>query len=78
MILWSGWPFLVRGCKSFRTMNLNMFSLIGIEAVTGKGVKGIVDGRAVALGNAEDARRPRSRSVRPPARPTPAATRGRR
>jgi Cu+-exporting ATPase len=28
VILWSGWPFLVRGAKSFRTMNLNMFSLI--------------------------------------------------
>jgi len=30
VILWSGWPFLVRGVKSFRTMNLNMFSLIGM------------------------------------------------
>ena len=30
VILWSGWPFLVRGAKSFRTMNLNMFSLIGV------------------------------------------------
>jgi Cu+-exporting ATPase len=30
VILWAGWPFLVRGAKSFRTMNLNMFSLIGI------------------------------------------------
>ncbi len=30
VILWSGWPFLVRGAKSFRTMNLNMFSLIGM------------------------------------------------
>ena len=28
VVLWSGWPFLVRGWKSFRTMNLNMFSLI--------------------------------------------------
>ena len=28
VILWAGWPFLVRGAKSFRTMNLNMFSLI--------------------------------------------------
>ncbi|SFQ26736.1 copper-(or silver)-translocating P-type ATPase, partial [Tranquillimonas alkanivorans] len=25
-----GWPFLVRGWNSFRTMNLNMFSLIGM------------------------------------------------
>ncbi len=30
VILWSGWPFLVRGYQSFRTMNLNMFSLIGM------------------------------------------------
>ena len=30
VILYSGWPFLVRGAKSFRTMNLNMFSLIGM------------------------------------------------
>ena len=30
VVLWAGWPFLVRGAKSFRTMNLNMFSLIGM------------------------------------------------
>ncbi|HSM19635.1 MAG TPA: heavy metal translocating P-type ATPase, partial [Hyphomicrobiales bacterium] len=30
VVLWSGWPFLVRGYKSFLTMNLNMFSLIGM------------------------------------------------
>jgi len=30
VILWSGWPFLVRGFRSFQTMNLNMFSLIGL------------------------------------------------
>ena len=30
VILWSGWPFLVRSVKSFRTLNLNMFSLIGM------------------------------------------------
>ena len=30
VILWSGWPFLVRGFNSFRTMNLNMFSLIAM------------------------------------------------
>ncbi len=30
VILWSGWPFFVRGFQSFRTMNLNMFSLISI------------------------------------------------
>lgn len=30
VILWAGWPFFVRGWKSFATMNLNMFSLIGM------------------------------------------------
>ncbi len=30
VVLWSGWPFLVRGWRSFRTMNLNMFTLIAI------------------------------------------------
>jgi P-type Cu+ transporter len=30
VVLWSGWPFLVRAARSFRTMKLNMFSLIGL------------------------------------------------
>ena len=30
VVLWCGWPFLVRGWNSFRTMHLNMFSLIGM------------------------------------------------
>ncbi|WP_227370698.1 copper-transporting P-type ATPase [Halomonas sp. M20] len=30
VVLWSGWPFFVRGWNSFRTLNLNMFSLIGM------------------------------------------------
>tara|TARA_R110001592_G_scaffold363360_1_gene685159 strand:- start:7964 stop:10216 length:2253 start_codon:yes stop_codon:yes gene_type:complete len=30
VILWSGWPFFVRGAQSFRSMNLNMFSLISM------------------------------------------------
>jgi Cu+-exporting ATPase len=30
VILWAGWPFFVRGVKSFITMNLNMFSLISM------------------------------------------------
>ncbi|MCF8880994.1 heavy metal translocating P-type ATPase [Hyphobacterium sp. SN044] len=30
VVLWCGWPFLVRGWISFRTLNLNMFSLIGM------------------------------------------------
>ena len=33
VVLWSGWPFLVRGWKSFRSMNLNMFSLIGMGVI---------------------------------------------
>jgi len=28
--LWSAWPFYVRGIQSVRTMNLNMFTLIGL------------------------------------------------
>lgn len=30
VVLWGGWPFFVRAWASFRTWNLNMFSLIGI------------------------------------------------
>nr|WP_274378219.1 copper-translocating P-type ATPase [Novosphingobium pentaromativorans] len=30
VILWSGWPFFERGWNSFRTWNLNMFSLISM------------------------------------------------
>ncbi|WP_232829505.1 copper-translocating P-type ATPase [Tropicimonas sp. IMCC34043] len=30
VVLWCGWPFLVRGWISFRTMKLNMFSLIAM------------------------------------------------
>ncbi|MFW8595049.1 copper-transporting P-type ATPase [Cribrihabitans neustonicus] len=30
VVLWCGWPFLVRGWHSFRTLNLNMFSLIAM------------------------------------------------
>ena len=29
-MLWAGWPFLERGWRSFRTWQLNMFSLIGL------------------------------------------------
>ena len=30
VVLWCGWPFLTRGWNSFRTRNLNMFSLIAM------------------------------------------------
>ncbi|MEE2525546.1 copper-translocating P-type ATPase [Hyphobacterium sp. HN65] len=30
VVFWSGWPFLERGWHSFRTLNLNMFSLIAM------------------------------------------------
>ncbi len=30
VVLWGGWPFFVRGLQSLKTMNLNMFTLIGI------------------------------------------------
>ena len=30
VVLWAGWPFFVRCVQSLRTLNLNMFTLIGI------------------------------------------------
>ena len=30
VVLWGGWPFFVRGAKSFATRNFNMFTLIAI------------------------------------------------
>jgi len=30
VVLWGGWPFFVRGWRSLVTMNLNMFTLIGL------------------------------------------------
>jgi Cu+-exporting ATPase len=30
VVLWAGWPLLVRGMRSFATRNLNMFSLIAV------------------------------------------------
>jgi len=30
VVLWCGWPFLVRGWRSLRGVNLNMFTLIGL------------------------------------------------
>lgn len=30
VVLWGGWPFFVRGWTSFKTWNLNMFSLIAL------------------------------------------------
>ena len=30
VVLWGGWPFLVRGWQSVQTWNLNMFTLIGL------------------------------------------------
>ena len=30
VVLWAGWPFFVRGWRSIRTWNLNMFTLIAI------------------------------------------------
>ena len=37
VVLWCGWPFLVRGGRSFRTRNLNMFSLIAIGVAAAYG-----------------------------------------
>jgi len=33
VVFWCGWPLLVRGAKSFRTLNLNMFSLIAVGTI---------------------------------------------
>lgn len=33
VVFWCGWPLLVRGVKSFRSLNLNMFSLIALGTV---------------------------------------------
>ncbi len=30
VVIWGGWPFFVRAAQSLRTMNLNMFTLIGL------------------------------------------------
>ncbi|MDF1586235.1 copper-transporting P-type ATPase [Marinimicrococcus flavescens] len=30
VVLWGGWPFFVRAARSLRSMNLNMFTLIGL------------------------------------------------
>jgi Cu+-exporting ATPase len=34
VVLWAGWPFLVRGWQSVRTRNLNMFTLIALGTGT--------------------------------------------
>ena len=68
VILWSGWPFLVRGWKSFRTMNLNMFSLIGMGVTAAYAFSVVAGDRAGAV----PARLPR------PFRPGRGLLRGRR
>ncbi|QDU95283.1 heavy metal translocating P-type ATPase [Lignipirellula cremea] len=30
VVLWAGWPFLVRAVRSFKTLHFNMFTLIGL------------------------------------------------
>jgi len=37
IVLWGAWPFFVRAVKSFRTLNLNMFTLIGIGVAAAYG-----------------------------------------
>jgi heavy metal translocating P-type ATPase len=34
VVLWGGWPFFVRGAASFKTWNLNMFSLVSLGTAT--------------------------------------------
>jgi Cu+-exporting ATPase len=37
VVLWCGWPFLVRAVQSVRTWNLNMFTLIGLGVAVAYG-----------------------------------------
>lgn len=37
VVLWGGWPFFVRAAISLRTMNLNMFTLIGLGVAVAYG-----------------------------------------
>lgn len=37
VVLWGAWPFFVRAVQSIRTMNLNMFTLIGLGVVVAYG-----------------------------------------
>ncbi len=37
VVIWGGWPFFVRAWVSFKTWNLNMFSLIGLGTGTAYG-----------------------------------------
>ncbi len=37
VILWGAWPFFVRGVQSVKTMNLNMFTLIGLGVAVAYG-----------------------------------------
>ncbi|TWU39434.1 heavy metal translocating P-type ATPase [Novipirellula artificiosorum] len=42
VVFWCGWPLLVRGAKSFRSMNLNMFSLIALGTLAAFGFSLVV------------------------------------
>jgi len=37
VVLWGAWPFFVRGVQSLKTMNLNMFTLIGLGVAVAYG-----------------------------------------
>src|SRR6056297_780542 len=42
VVFWCGWPLLVRGARSFRSLNLNMFSLIAIGTLAAYGFSLVV------------------------------------
>jgi len=42
VVFWCGWPLLVRGAKSFRSFNLNMFSLITVGTLAAYGFSLVV------------------------------------
>jgi Cu+-exporting ATPase len=41
VVLWAGWPFLVRGWNSLRSRNLNMYTLIGLGVVVAFGYSAV-------------------------------------
>ncbi|MEE2935977.1 MAG: heavy metal translocating P-type ATPase [Planctomycetota bacterium] len=42
VVFWCGWPILVRGVKSFKAMNLNMFSLVTVGVLAAFGFSLVV------------------------------------
>ena len=67
VVLWAGWPLLVRGVQSFASLNLNMFTLIalGVGAAYLYSVVGGAAARRDSRGVQARRQRRRSTSKRP-------------